>query len=105
MDFAIPEKVVKDLEQFKAFLQTHMEPHLAQWYREEAVPREFIQHMGQNGWLGFSQENGDVVEQSGLREAILFENLAPKSLQGLLWRFWSRFLWAPRPFFSLARKN
>ncbi len=76
MDFAIPEKVVKDLEQFKAFLQTHMEPHLAQWYREEAVPREFIQHMGQNGWLGFSQENGDVVEQSGLREAILFENLA-----------------------------
>jgi alkylation response protein AidB-like acyl-CoA dehydrogenase len=76
MDFAIPEKVVKDLELFETFLQTHLEPHLAEWYKRETIPPEFLRSMGQGGWLGFSQEDGHILEQSSLRQAILFENLA-----------------------------
>lgn len=76
MDFAIPEMVTKELEQFKGFLRTHLEPHLASWYKKEAIPRELFQSMGQDGWLGFSQENGHIVEQSALRQTILQENLA-----------------------------
>lgn len=76
MDFAIPEMATKELEQFKDFLRTHLEPHLASWYKKEAVPREFFQSLGQDGWLGFSQENGHIVEQSALRQTILQENLA-----------------------------
>lgn len=76
MDFAIPEMVTKELEQFKDFLRTHLEPHLASWYKKEAIPRELFQSMGQDGWLGFSQENGHIVEQSALRQTILQENLA-----------------------------
>lgn len=76
MDFAIPEMATKELEQFKDFLRTHLEPHLASWYKKEAIPREFFQSLGQDGWLGFSQENGHIVEQSALRQTILQENLA-----------------------------
>lgn len=76
MDFAIPEMATKELEQFKDFLRTHLEPHLASWYKKEAIPREFFRDMGQDGWLGFSQENGHIVEQSALRQTILQENLA-----------------------------
>jgi alkylation response protein AidB-like acyl-CoA dehydrogenase len=79
MDFAIPEKIAEDLERFRAFLQTHMEPHLAGWYKQEDIPRQFVQRMGNDGWLGFSQEDGNIVEQSALRQAVLCENLATVS--------------------------
>ena len=79
MEFAIPEKVAHDLEQFKAFLKTNLEPHLAGWYKQEIIPPEFFQKMGHDGWLGFCQKNGRIVEQSALREAILFESLAKLS--------------------------
>ena len=76
MDFAIPQRITKELEQFEIFLRTHLEPQLAAWYKKEAIPRELFQSLGQDGWLGFSQENGHIVEQSALRETILMENLA-----------------------------
>ena len=76
MDFAIPQRVTKELEQFEAFLRTHLEPQLAAWYKKEAIPRELFQSMGQDGWLGFSQENGHIVDQSALRDTILMETLA-----------------------------
>ena len=76
MNFAIPDEVVKDLEQFKDFLQIHQEPYLSEWYKKEAIPREFFQQLGRNGWLGFSQENKQITEQAALRQSILGENLA-----------------------------
>ena len=76
MDFAIPQRVTKELEQFEGFLRTHLEPQLAAWYNKETIPRELFQSMAQGGWLGFSQENGHITEQSALRETILMENLA-----------------------------
>lgn len=76
MNFAISDEVVKDLKQFTGFLRTHLEPQLAAWYKKEAIPRELFQSMGQDGWLGFSQENGHIKEHSSLRESILMENLA-----------------------------
>jgi len=79
MDFAITAKLAEDLEQFKAFLQAHMAPHLAEWYRQKAIPREFFGRMGHSGWLGYSQEDGRIIEQSALRQAIFFENLAKVS--------------------------
>ncbi len=79
MDFAIPEKVAEDLKHYKAFLQTNLEPHLAKWCKQEAIPRDFFQRLGHGGWLGFSQENGRVLEQSALRQVLLSESLAKVS--------------------------
>jgi alkylation response protein AidB-like acyl-CoA dehydrogenase len=79
MDFAIPEKVAEDLEQFKGFLQMHMESNLAEWYKRETIPREFFQRMGRNGWLGYSQRHGQIAEQSTLSQALFSENLAKSS--------------------------
>ena len=79
MDFAISAKLAEDLEQFKAFLRTHMEPHLAEWYKQQAIPREFLGRMGHSGWLEYSEEDGRITEQSALRQAILLENLAKVS--------------------------
>ena len=76
MDFAIPAEVTEALEQFKDFLGTHMESHLAEWYKQEAIPREFFQEMGHDGWLGYSQEDSQVTEQPALKQAVLLENLA-----------------------------
>ena len=76
MDFAIPQRVTKELEQFADFLRVHLEPQLAAWYKKETIPPDLFQSMGQGGWLGFSQENGHITEKSALRESILMETLA-----------------------------
>jgi alkylation response protein AidB-like acyl-CoA dehydrogenase len=76
MDFAIPENVAKDLEEFTHFLQNHLDPFLIEWYKNEAIPRDFFQNMGRDGWLGFSQKNGRFVEQSYLTQILLMEKLA-----------------------------
>jgi len=76
MNFAISDEVVKDLEHFTGFLRTQMEPFLTEWYKREAVPREFFQNLGKDGWLGFTLKNGELLEQSYLTQTILLEQLA-----------------------------
>ena len=76
MEFSIPAEVSRDLDDFESFLDTHLAPQLAKWYQDEALPREFFQEMGREGWLGYSQDNGSVQEDSAFRQAILFEHLA-----------------------------
>jgi alkylation response protein AidB-like acyl-CoA dehydrogenase len=76
MDFAMPDNVTKDLEQFINFLRKHLDPFLAEWYKQEVIPREFFRHLGQEGWLGFKQENGQFIEQSYLTQSVLMEKLA-----------------------------
>jgi alkylation response protein AidB-like acyl-CoA dehydrogenase len=76
MDFAIPAQVAEDLERFEVFLQNQMESSLAEWYKQEAVPREFIEQMGHEGWLGYRQEDGQIAEESAIRQAVLMEHLA-----------------------------
>jgi short/branched chain acyl-CoA dehydrogenase len=76
MDFAMPENVAKDLEEFSDFLRHQMEPFLTEWYKKEVIPREFFQNLGQDGWLGFEEQNGQFVEQSYLKQTMLMEKLA-----------------------------
>jgi short/branched chain acyl-CoA dehydrogenase len=76
MDFAMPDKVVKDLDTFTDFLRDHMEPFVGEWYKKEVIPREFFHNLGQDGWLGFTRKNGRLVEQSSLKQTILMEKLA-----------------------------
>ena len=79
MNFAIPDEVVKHLDQYKLFLRAHMEPHQAVWYKKEAIPREFFQRLGEDNWLGFNQDSNRIEEDSGLKQAMLMESLAQKS--------------------------
>ena len=76
MDFAVPDNVAQDLKKFTNFLRNHLEPFLGEWYKKEAIPREFFYNLGQDGWLGFTLKNGQLVEQSCLKQAILMEKLA-----------------------------
>ena len=76
MNFAMPDKVVQDLDRFTNFLRNHMEPFVGEWYKKEVIPREFFHNLGQDGWLGFTRKNGRLVEQSSLKQTILMEKLA-----------------------------
>jgi alkylation response protein AidB-like acyl-CoA dehydrogenase len=76
MDFAMPENVAKDLEDFSNCLRNKMDPFLTEWYKKEVIPKEFFQHLGQEGWLGFKEKNGRLVEQSYLTQTLLMEELA-----------------------------
>lgn len=76
MDFSIPQDVTRDLERFKVFLDKHLTPNLAGWYREGSIPREFFRELGREGWLAYKRENGRYVEQSALKQAVLFEALS-----------------------------
>ena len=76
MNFAMPDKVVQDLDRFTNFLRNHMEPFVGEWYKKEVIPREFFHNLGQDGWLGFTRKNGRLVEQSYLKQTILMEKLA-----------------------------
>jgi alkylation response protein AidB-like acyl-CoA dehydrogenase len=79
MEFSVPVGVSKDLQEFKKFLNTHLDPQLAKWYKDEAMPRDFFQKMGKKGWLGYSREDGSIQEHSAFSQAILFEHLAKVS--------------------------
>ncbi|MCU0587447.1 MAG: acyl-CoA/acyl-ACP dehydrogenase [Syntrophobacteraceae bacterium] len=76
MDFLLPHDVQKDRDRFVQFLQHHVKPNLHQWYRDEAVPRSFIELMGREGWLGFSSSGGHIEEHAALTQAIRVEELA-----------------------------
>ena len=76
MDFSFPRDVTEDLERFQAFLDAHLVPRLSAWYHEGAIPREFFRELGGNEWLAYNFKNGQHVEQSALKQAVLFEALS-----------------------------
>lgn len=76
MDFMLPRDVQEDRQRFVQFLENHVKPHLHQWYREETVPRSFLERLGQEEWLGFSVKGGTLTEHSVLKQALRSEELA-----------------------------
>lgn len=79
MDFSLPPDVQDDRKRFIRFLETHVNPNLHQWYREEAVPRSLIETMGSEEWLGFSVNGERVEEHSALKQAARTEEIAKLS--------------------------
>lgn len=79
MDFSIPGELTEDLERFKDFIGAKMVPNLSRWYEDGAIPRDFFQEMGREGWLGFEMVDGRIREQTALKQAVLFEYLAKLS--------------------------
>jgi len=76
MDFSFPQDVTQELKRFQAFLGAHLMPHLSTWHHEGAVPREFFRELGREEWLAYNLKNGQHVEQSALKQAVLFEALS-----------------------------
>ncbi|MEM5786593.1 MAG: acyl-CoA dehydrogenase family protein [Syntrophobacteraceae bacterium] len=75
MDFRIPAHYVESLNEYKQFLSTNLMPNLSDWYSRGAVPREFFQKLGSSGFLGYDMHDGFPKEQSGLKQALLQEEL------------------------------
>jgi short-chain 2-methylacyl-CoA dehydrogenase len=76
MDFSIPQETLEEVGRFKAFLDRHLSPHLAQWYEQGAVPRSFFSLMAEQGWFSLSISVDRIIKHSALREALLAEELA-----------------------------
>lgn len=76
MDFAIPEKLIQEMQDFNSFLDEHLKPRLSKWNQERAIPRDFYEAMGRGGWLGFGAEKGRFFEESTLKQALIMEALA-----------------------------
>lgn len=76
MDFEIPAQYRDDLKRFETFLDMHLEPYLADWYRKGEIPRGFFQELGAKGWLGFDIQDGKYTTQPALKQALLMEKLA-----------------------------
>lgn len=76
MDFAIPKAISADKTLFDGFLSRQMTPNLASWNEQGEIPRSFFRQLGAGGWLGFEERNGEIVEQSALKQALLYERLA-----------------------------
>jgi len=79
MDFSIPDDVMVEEKRYEEFIAKHMLPHLAAWYQEGKVPRDFFLQLGQGGWLGFENKEGRVKEQPALKQAVQFEHLSRHS--------------------------
>ncbi len=79
MDFSIPDHVAADLEKYQVFLQQYLQPHLADWYKEGAIDRDFFRQSGRAGYLGYERTADGFVEQSALKQAVLYEHLAKLS--------------------------
>ena len=72
----LPDHLSSELETFKTFLQKHLVPHLAGWYRQGTIPRSFHRAMGERGWIGFDLTSDHLVKQSSLKGCLLTEQLA-----------------------------
>ena len=64
-------------EQFRRFVRSEVEPHVAQWNRDGITPRAIWKRMGEEGYLGANQP----VEYGGaggdfLYDAVIMEELA-----------------------------
>lgn len=76
MDFEIPEQMVQEKENLKAFLSSRVTPQLAAWYRDGAVPRSLFPAFGSEGRLGFEMKKGRLEKHPALRGAFVAEELA-----------------------------
>ena len=79
MDFMLPNHLSKELETFKAFLQEHLVPHLADWYQQGSVPRSFLRALGERSWLGFDLTSDQPVKHSSFKGCLLTEQLSTLS--------------------------
>lgn len=52
MDFSIPHELIEDLERFKKFIKTHIEPQLTTWNQKKEIPRQLFRALGESGWYG-----------------------------------------------------
>jgi len=76
MDFDIPGHFAKDREKLRAFFGEQVTPHLAAWYREEAVPTSLFRAFGHAGWLGFEMREGRLEKHPAIRGSLVAEELA-----------------------------
>lgn len=79
MDFSIPREYQTELEKFNDFLNSYLKPKLPQWQKERTYPTSLIEEFGNHGWLGFDVKNGQIQEQSYLKQCLLMEALAKMS--------------------------
>jgi alkylation response protein AidB-like acyl-CoA dehydrogenase len=79
MDFSLPADVLDDRKRFIQFVEAQIKPNLHDWYGEESVPRNLIETLGKDEWLGFSLRGGRIEEQSALTQAVRTEELAKLS--------------------------
>jgi short-chain 2-methylacyl-CoA dehydrogenase len=79
MNFSIPTEISKDLDGFRAFINSNVTRQLPAWYQSREIPHGFFRSLGEGGWFGLKTENGRLVRGSALREALLAEELAKVS--------------------------
>lgn len=79
MDFSIPHDLIEDLERFKKFIKTHIEPQLTTWNQKKEIPRQLFRALGESGWYGLQLRDNQLVTGSALREAMLAETVAKVS--------------------------
>ncbi len=79
MNFSISPELSEELDRFKSFLNNHLKPNLAVWYKKGQVPLNFFNVMGKEGWYGFKMKGHRLVKNSALRESLIQEELAKLS--------------------------
>jgi alkylation response protein AidB-like acyl-CoA dehydrogenase len=75
----MPQELLNEVEQFKAFLREKMEARLDTWYRAHRLPKEFFQELGRGNGYGFRIVQGRLVKASAFREALFALELARRS--------------------------
>lgn len=70
-----------EVNRFNLFLDERMSPFIGRWEQAGRIPREFLAEVGRQGWLGYgpAPQGLGLVKFSGLRDALLLEQLAKRS--------------------------
>lgn len=79
MDFSIPSTYIEDRDRFRSFLDKALIPHMSQWYRQGAVPRDFFLTLADGGWFDYEINDGVFQKRPALRCALLSEEMAAVS--------------------------
>lgn len=79
MDFSMPEGFSAELDRYKAFLDTNLVPNLQSWVEAGAIPRDFFERLGRDGWFGYDHRDGATTSRPAVGQAALMEHLAALS--------------------------
>lgn len=79
MDFAWTQRELELKSSIQQFIEKEIKPHMAGWYRDDEIPRQFFAKMAEEGFLGYLETEGQWMEAPMLDQVLVTQALAEVS--------------------------
>ncbi len=79
VDFDLTDDEKAFDEEARGFVDDYIQPNLAQWHDEHAIPRDYWRQLGAREWSLLRREDDRLVEQPMMKMAVLYDRISEVS--------------------------